>query len=129
MKRPLSLIRHAHTLTMLAVVAGSAAFAGCTIDPPGPMPILSRLPSDQAPAAGTGQTLTPEERTRYDAIDHQVMYEQNQSMAAEAAAQAWSRYYSPAPLITVTGGFSTGGWGRRGWGTGIGVGFGPYWGW
>ncbi|SMG10447.1 hypothetical protein [Paraburkholderia susongensis] len=128
MKHPVSLRRHARALTVLAVIAGGAALAGCTIDPPGPSPILSRLPPDQAAAVSNTQPLTPEERARYDAIDRQVMFEQDQSIAAEAAAQAWSRYYSPSPPVTFSAGFSRGGWGR-GWGTGMGVGFGPYWGW
>ena len=46
-------------------------------------------------------------------------------MAAEAAAQAWSRAYTPP--VTVFGGYSSGGWGS-GWGTGIGYGY-PGWGW
>ena len=118
-----------HTLSLiLAVVMGSAALTGCSIDPPGPAPILSRLPPDQAEAVSHAQTLTPEERARYDAIEQQVMFEQDQTMAAEAAAQAWSRYYSRSPPVRFSAGFSSGGWGR-GWGTGIGVGFGPYWGW
>jgi len=128
MKPSPSLIHSARLLAALAVVSASAALAGCSIDPPGPLPILSRLPADQTQAAGTGQPLTPEERARYDAIDRQVMFEQDQSIAAQAAAEAWSRYYSPSPPVTFSGGFSTGGWGR-GWGTGVGIGFGPYWGW
>jgi hypothetical protein len=120
MKHRLSLI--------LAVVAGGAALAGCSIEPSGPSPILSRLPPDQAEAVGNAQTLTPDDRARYDAIEREVMFEQDQSMAADATAQAWSRYYSRSRPITFSGGFSTGSWGR-GWGTGIGVGFGPYWGW
>ncbi|WP_233802096.1 hypothetical protein [Paraburkholderia sp. HP33-1] len=121
MKHKLSLV--------LAVAAGSAALAGCSIDPPGPAPILSRLPPDQAEAVSHAQTLTPEERARYDAIEQQVMFEQDQTMAADAAAQAWQRYYSRSPPVRFSAGFGTGGWGRGGWGTGIGVGFGPYWGW
>ncbi|EDZ99646.1 putative lipoprotein [Burkholderia sp. H160] len=119
-----------HMLSLvLAVVAGSAALTGCSIDPPGPAPILSRLPPDQAEAAAQAQTLTPEERARYDAIEQQVMFEQDQAIAADAAAQAWQRYYSPRPPVRFSAGFGSGGWGRSGWGTGIGVGFGPYWGW
>jgi hypothetical protein len=118
-----------HTLSLiLAVIAGSAALSGCSIDPTGPAPILSRLPPDQAEAVSHTQTLTPEERARYDAIEQQVMFEQDQTMAADAAAQAWSRYYSRSPPVRFSAGFSSGGWGR-GWGTGVGVGFGPYWGW
>jgi hypothetical protein len=111
---------------VLAVVVGSGALAGCVMDPPGPSPIYSRLPADQSGMAATAQPLTPEERQRYDAIDHQVMAEQNQAMAAENAAQAWSRYY--APPVSVYGSYYGGGWGH-GWGTGVGVGYGPYWGW
>ncbi|OLL30579.1 hypothetical protein BTH42_16680 [Burkholderia sp. SRS-W-2-2016] len=128
MKHSLSLLRPLRALAVLAIVAGGTALAGCTIDPPGPSPILSRLPPDQAEAVSHGQPLTPEDRARYDAIDRQVLFEQDQTMAADAAARAWSRQYSAPPPVMFTGGFSTGGWGR-GWGTGIGVGFGPYWGW
>lgn len=129
MNHPTSLIplpRCARTVAVLAVVVGSGALAGCMMDPPGPSPIYSRLPADQSGMAATAQPLTPEERQRYDAIDHQVMAEQNQAMAAENAAQAWSRYY--APPVTVYGSYYGGGWGH-GWGTGVGVGYGPYWGW
>ncbi|MEM5293307.1 hypothetical protein VSR82_03030 [Burkholderia sp. JPY481] len=118
-----------HTLSLiLAVLTGCAALTACSIDPPGPAPILSRLPPDQAEAISHTQTLTPEERARYDAIEQQVMFEQNQAIATDAAAQAWSRYYSRSPPVRFSLGFSSGGWGR-GWGTGVGVGFGPYWGW
>lgn len=125
MTRPASRRRNVRAFVLLTIVAGGAALSGCTIDPPGQSPILSRLPADQA-AANTAPALTPEERARYDAIDRQVLFEQDQAVAAESAAQAWSRYYSPP--VRVFGSYSTGGWGR-GWGTGIGVGFGPNWGW
>jgi hypothetical protein len=127
MTRPVSPLCNACTLTLLAVVAGSAALTGCAMNPPGGQSqILSRLPADQSGAPNTAPSLTPEERARYDAIDRQVMFEQDQTIAAENAAQAWSRYYSPP--VRVFGSYSTGGWGR-GWGTGIGVGCGPNWGW
>lgn len=127
MNYPASLMRDARTFVVLAVVAGSAALTGCVMNPPGPSQILSRLPEDQSGAVDTTPPpLTPEERARYDAIDRQVLFEQDQAIAAENAAQAWSRYYSPP--VRVFGGYSTGGWGR-GWGSGIGVGFGPTWGW
>ena len=125
MTLPASLRRNVRAFVLLTTVAGSAALSGCTMDPPGQSQILSRLPADQA-AANTVPALTPEERARYDAIDRQVLFEQDQAVAAESAAQAWSRYYSPP--VRVFGSYSTGGWGR-GWGTGIGVGFGPNWGW
>jgi hypothetical protein len=136
MSRPVSSTRHALSRrrvrlfsVLLTVVAASAALGGCQIDPPGPSPILSRLPADQPDTVGTANAppqLTPEELARYDAIDRQVLFEQDQAIAAENAAQAWSRYYSPP--VSVWGGYSSGGWGR-GWGSGIGVGFGPNWGW
>lgn len=119
----LPLVRRARTAAVLAVIVGSGALAGCVMDPPGPSPIYSRLPADQS---GTAQPLTPEERQRYDAIDQQVMVEQNQAIAAENAAQAWSRYYTPP--VNMYGSYYGGGWGH-GWGTGVGIGYGPYWGW
>lgn len=121
-----SLFRPVHRIAALALVAGAAALSGCMLDPPGPSPIYSRLPADQSGIAATAQPLTPEERARYDAIDRQVMAEQNQAMAADAAAQAYSRY--AAPPVSVYGSYSSGGWGH-GWGTGIGYGYSPGWGW
>ena len=124
MKTPL--LRSVRTLMALSIVAGSAALTGCVMDPPGPSPIYSRLPADQSGAPNGARPLTPEERARYDAIDRQVLAEQNQSMAAEVAAQAWSRYYSPP--VSVYGSYYSGGWGH-GWGTGVGYGYAPGWGW
>jgi hypothetical protein len=126
MSSPTSLRRNARLLAMLAALGGVAALTGCMMDPPGPSPIYSRLPASQSGVPATAQPLTPEERQRYDAIDQQVMAEQNQAIAADNAAMAWSRYYSPP--VTVSGSYYGGGWGH-GWGTGIGVGYGPYWGW
>jgi hypothetical protein len=120
------LLLSARTAAVLAIVAGAAALSGCMMDPPGPSPIYSRLPADQSGIAATAQPLTPEERQRYDAIDRQVLAEQDQAMAADAAAQAWSRYYTPP--VSVYGSYYGGGWGH-GWGTGIGYGYGPGWGW
>ncbi|WP_322014125.1 hypothetical protein [Paraburkholderia sp. J12] len=110
---------------MLALLgAGIALTSGCTLEPPGPSPIYSRLPADQSGVSTGAQPLTPEERERYDAIDRQVMADQNRAIAAEAAAEAWSRYYTPP--VTVSGSYYSGGWGH-GWGTGVG--YGPGWGW
>jgi hypothetical protein len=117
--------RSLRSITALSIITGSAALTGCVMDPPGPAPIYSRLPADQSSAPNGVRPLTPEERRRYDAIDKQVLTEQNQAMAAEAAAQAWSRYY--APPVTVFGGYYSGGWGP-GWSTGIGYGYAPGWG-
>lgn len=126
MNIPTSLMHYARTLAVLSAIAGSAALTGCVMDPPGPSPIYSRLPAEQSGMASTARPLTPEERQRYDAIDQQVLSEQNQAIAAENAAQAWSRYYSPP--VSMYGSYYGGGWGH-GWGTGVGVGYGPYWGW
>jgi hypothetical protein len=123
-----SLPRPARTLAVLTALAGLTALTGCMMDPPGPSPIYSRLPADQSGMASTAQPLTPAERERYDAIDRQVMAEQNQAIAAENAAQAWSRYYSPPVPVSVYGSYYGGGWGH-GWGTGVGIGYGSYWGW
>ncbi|APR37552.1 hypothetical protein BTO02_09175 [Paraburkholderia sp. SOS3] len=112
--------------TLLAAGSATMMLAGCMMDPPGPSPIYSRLPADQLEATAAAHPLTPEQRARYDAIDKQVLAEQDQAMAADAAAQAWSRYYAPPP-VTVFGSYSSGGWGH-GWGGGIGYGY-PGWGW
>ncbi|MDP9645913.1 hypothetical protein [Paraburkholderia caledonica] len=122
-----SLLCPARTLATLTALAGVTALAGCMMDPPGPSPIYSRLPADQSGMASTAQPLTPAEREHYNAIDQQVMAEQNQAIAAENAAQAWSRYYSPPVPVSVYGSYYGGGWGH-GWGTGVGIGYGP-WGW
>lgn len=116
-------------LGTLAALAGLGALttltSGCMMDPPGPSPIYSRLPADQSGIPTVAKPLTPDERARYDAIDRQALADQDRAMAAEAAAQAWSRYY--APPTTVYGSYYSGGWGR-GWGTGVGYGY-PGWGW
>jgi hypothetical protein len=110
----------------LSLIAGAAMLTGCTIDPPGPSPIYSRLPAGQSGLPDGTRPLTKEERQRYDAIDKQVMADQNQAIAADNAAQAWARYYTPP--VTVYGGYYGGGWGP-GWGGGVGVGYAPGWGW
>jgi hypothetical protein len=98
------------------------ALGGCMMDPPGPSPIYSRLPAPQNQAP---QPLSKDEQERYNQIDRQVLAEQQQAMAADAAAQAYWQYYR-AP-VTVYGGYSSGGWGNR-WGTGFGYGSpGYYW--
>jgi len=74
------------TLVLARVAAGTLALAGCAVQPPSST-ILSRLPE---PGASGGQppALSSAERKRYDAIDRQVLREQNDAMAAEAAARA-----------------------------------------
>ncbi|MEX3583287.1 MAG: hypothetical protein VB137_13135 [Burkholderia sp.] len=94
--------------------------AGCAMPPSST--VLSRLPDGQSGAAtATAQPLTTAEKQRYDAIDRQVLREQNEIMLAEAAARAYS-YYAPTP-----GGYYGGGW-NRGWGTDAGYGY-PGWRW
>jgi hypothetical protein len=117
--------RVAALLVFVTLGAGVAVTSGCAMDPPGPSPIYSRLPADQSGLPATAPVLTPDEMARYDAIDRQALADQEQAMAAEAAAQAWSRAY--APPVTVFGSYYSGGWGS-GWGTGIGYGY-PGWGW
>ncbi|CAN0621993.1 conserved exported protein of unknown function [Burkholderia multivorans] len=112
------------TIASASAAAGALALAGCAVQPTST--ILSRLPE---PAAATGEAhaLTPAERKRYDEIDRQVLREQNDAIAADAAMRAWSYYapyYAPPP-VTFYGGYSNGGWGPR-WGTGFGYGY-PGW--
>jgi len=101
---------------------GAALLAGCMMDPRGPSPIYSRLPSAQTQPP---QPLSKEEQERYNQIDHQVLAEQQQAMAADAAAQAWSQYYR-MPVSVYGSYYSGGGWGPR-WGTGVGFGTGYWW--
>ena len=109
-------------LTVALSAATLLTLSGCMMDPPGPSPIYSRLPAAQNQAP---QALSQAEQQRYNQIDRQVLAEQQQAMAAEAAAQAYSQYYRPP--VTVYGGYSSGGWGNR-WGTGFGYGYpGYYW--
>ncbi|WP_175689012.1 hypothetical protein [Burkholderia anthina] len=111
------------SVVLTGVATGMLALAGCAVEPTST--ILSRLPE---PGASGGQppALSSAERKRYDEIDKQVLRDQNNAMAAEAAARAWA-YYAPPP-VTVYGGYY-GGWGNR-WGTGIGYGYGyPGWWW
>jgi hypothetical protein len=108
-----------------ALCTGVALTSGCTLEPPGPSPIYSRLPAAQSGISTGPQSLSPDERARYDAIDRQVMADQDRAIAAEAAAEAWSRY--AAPPVTFSGSYYSGGWGH-GWGGGIGYGY-PGWGW
>ena len=125
MKNPTPLRQTMCTVVALSLLTGSALLTGCMMDPPGPSPIYSRLPADQSGLPNGTRPLTEEERQRYDAIDKQVMTEQNQAIAADAAAQAWARYYTPP--VTVYGGYYGGGWGP-GWGGGVGY-YAPGWGW
>ena len=117
--------RVAAVCVLATLGAGLALMSGCTLDPPGPSPIYSRLPAGQGDALQSAPMLTPDEQARYDAIDRQALAESDQAAAADAAAQAWSRAY--APPVTVFGGYSNGGWGG-GWGGGVGYGY-PGWGW
>ena len=119
--------RLAHA-TVIALLGSAIVLGGCVLEPPGPS-LISRLPADQSGVPATAPSLTPEQRERYDAIDRQVLAEQDLAMAREAAAQAWARAYSPP--VTLYGGYF-GGWrgpGWGGWGWGGGPGWGMGWGW
>ncbi|TKC82701.1 hypothetical protein FAZ69_26410 [Trinickia terrae] len=105
----------------MSALTGGAVLSGCSLDPQVPAPILSRLPPAQSGTAPAPQ-LSAEEKQRYDAIDKQVLQEQNQAMAAEAWARYYAPYYAPAPI--AYGGYYSG------WSTGIGFGYGsPGWWW
>lgn len=117
--------RLARRAALAMLGAGVALASGCMMDPPGPAPIYSRLPPDQSGIPAAAQPLTPAELKRYDAIDRQVLADQDRAMAADAAAQAWARAWTPP--VTLYGGYYGGGWGH-GWSTGVGYGY-PGWGW
>jgi hypothetical protein len=109
---------------MVASALG-AVLSGCTLDPQVPAPILSRLPPSP-PGTSSVPPLSAEEKQRYDAIDKQVLEEQNQAMAA----QSWARYYGPyyaSPSYYYPAPVAYGGY-YSGWSTGIGFGYGsPGW--
>lgn len=104
---------------LLPCIAAMALAAGCTMDPPGPSPIYSRL-LDTQPAPQ--QTLSAEQQMeRYNAIDKQALNESQQAAAAGNAAKTMSQFSNPVP-VSVYGGYSSGGWGGPYWGTGVGFG-------
>jgi hypothetical protein len=105
-----------------AALAAGLLLAGCMTEPPGPSPIYSRLPSAQ-----TQPPLSEQQQEQYNQIDRQVMAEQQQAMAADAAARVYSYPYYAAP-VSVYGGYYGGGWGNH-WGSGIGVSYGTGYGW
>jgi len=147
--------RLAHPTT-LALLGGALALGGCALEPSGPT-LISRLPADQSGVAGTAQPLTAEQRARYEAINRQVLAEQEDAIARDATAAALAR--AAAPPVTLYGGYFGGwrgpawsvgfgnpgwgpgwrrGWGRPGWGVGSGfagwgwgggMGWGMGWGW
>lgn len=105
------------SMRVAACAAALAALSGCVVAPP-PGPVLSRLAPGQPGAADSARPLSDAEKKRYDAIDKQVLREQNDAMSA----RAWARYYAPyyAPYYypaPVTFGTYYGGW-NSGWGVG-----------
>jgi hypothetical protein len=105
-------------LKLSSGVAAVSLVAGCAMDPPGPSPIYSRLPSTSAPVQ---QIVTPEqEMERYNAIDKQALAESQQSATFGNSAKMMSGYATTP--ISVYGGYSSGGWGGPYWGTGVGFG-------
>ena len=114
----------ARTMTA-TVVGGALALGGCALEPQGPTPI-ARLPASQSGVVSAAHPLTPDERARYEAINRQVLAEQNQAIARDAAADALAR--AATPPVTVYGGYF-GGWGGPAWSVGFGnPGWGPGWG-
>jgi hypothetical protein len=136
--------RHGMRLGALCSIASAAALTGCIAYPvagvdypatapaypvagPAPSPILSRLPPQHPGAASTSaHPLSPAEKRRYDAIDKQVLRDQDQAIADQAAAAAWARSYTPP--VTVYGGYGYG-YGGYGYGYPYGYGGGAYYGW
>jgi hypothetical protein len=119
--------QYRHTIAMTAMTAMTAVvgaaialISGCAMT--GPSPIYSRLPPEQSGIPAQAQPLSPAERARYDAIDREVLADQERAIAADAAALYYRTY---APPVTVYGSYYSGGWGR-GWGVGAGY---PGWGW
>ncbi|KAF1029455.1 MAG: hypothetical protein GAK40_00492 [Burkholderia plantarii] len=112
---------------MLPAAALAGLLAGCAAPPSST--ILSRLSDSQPGAVGSqARTLSPAERARYDAIDREVLREQDRVLADEAAARAYAySAYPYSPPVTVYGSYY-GGWHHRGWGAGVGYGY-PGWGW
>ncbi|WP_250451833.1 hypothetical protein [Caballeronia sp. ATUFL_M2_KS44] len=107
-------------LKLSSGVAAGLLVAGCVMDPPGPSPIYSRLPST---STNVQQTLTPEQQMeRYNQIDKQALAESQQAATVGNNAKMMSGYYTPP--VSVYGGYSSGGWGGPYWGTGIGFGTG-----
>ncbi len=91
-----------------------------------------------APDAATGATgatgvtgasdaaLTPQQKQRLDALNQQVLREQEAAIAQERQAEALARYYyAPAPAWSVY----YGGWSGGRWGGSVGFGAPGYWGW
>jgi hypothetical protein len=112
------------TLKLLACAGLATLAAGCAMDPPGPSPIYSRLPSTAMPQQ---QTLTPQQQMdRYNAIDKQALAESQKAAQLGNDAKMMSNYYTPQP-ISIYGGYSNGGWGYPGWGSGWSVGAGYAW--
>jgi hypothetical protein len=111
-------------LTLALPLLGAATLlAGCTMDPPGPSPVYSRLPTAQTQPPAP---LSKDELERYNRIDQQALTESNQAVAFESAAQAYSQYYR-VPVSVYGSYFSGGGGWGSGWGTGIGFGTGYWW--
>lgn len=118
--KPLINVLSNRRLSLLAgALIGASMLGGCMMDPPGPSPVYSRLPSAQTQPA---QPLSKDEQERYNQIDAQALADQQHAMAADAAAQAWSQYYRPP--VSVYGSYygGGGGWGH-GWGSGVGIGY------
>ncbi|HEY1609556.1 MAG TPA: hypothetical protein VGG24_09835 [Paraburkholderia sp.] len=122
-----------HAAPALAAAGGAMAVAiplalgGCALEPQGPTPI-SRLSADQSGVAIAAPPMTPQARERYEAINRQVLADQNQAIAREATADALARAYA-TPRVSLYGGYFGGWGGGPNWSVGFGnPGFGPGWG-
>lgn len=117
----------------LALLAAPLLAAGCAANLPRDIngsPPTARLAPDTASRASAA-SLSPEERKRLDALNKQVLREQEAAIARDQQAQAWARastYAYPAyPLSSWS--LYYGGWGRGRWGGGVSIGSPGYWGW
>ncbi|UXC34963.1 hypothetical protein K6V71_23440 [Cupriavidus gilardii] len=122
-----SSIRVALLAAPLMLAAGCAANLPRDVNGSPPTARLAPDSGSRAPAA----PLSPEERKRLDALNKQVLREQEAAIARDQQAQAWARasaYAYPAyPLSSWS--LYYGGWGRGRWGGGVSIGSPGYWGW
>jgi hypothetical protein len=129
-------MRHFPPLPPIAACLAVAVLAaGCAPYQEAPPVMSSRLPPGAPGAAGAPGQLSPQEKQRYDALNAQILRDQDAAALAAQQARAYSyyatpyygpAYYGPAyysPPVTIYGGYSSGGWRHSGWGVG------GAWGW
>lgn len=115
--------------TRLALLAASLLAAACASPLPRDLngsPPTARLAPDAVPT----KPLTEEERKKLDALNKQVLRDQEAAIARNQQAQAWTRSYRYAyPYYPSSWSLYYGGWGRSRWGGGVSIGSPGYWGW